>query len=126
MKLREHFKQHLQSDIATGSALMLESILADPEALAEHEETIALWFDFDLKTMGEHLGNIVRLELLQPSDWQIKVAGQHMQQGERLADLWLDSLRKRIAAMYAEVDIAALLADEHEPFDSTHIESASA
>ena len=39
MKLTDHFKQHLSSDIAASRRAMTESILRDAEALAELESS---------------------------------------------------------------------------------------
>lgn len=126
MNLQQHFDQHVHSNVDLGTEAIIDSILSDPEAMQEHEEGVELWYELDLKTLGEHLRSLSCLRDTEPAGSEINIARQHIQIGQRVEDLWLDSLKRRVAVMYEEVDLDALAEAEHEPFDSTHIESAPA
>lgn len=115
MKLTDHFKQHLSSDIAASRRAMTESILRDAEALAELEASRELWFDVSLADLGQRIARILDLRDGGTGAHLAQINSERWHGFRQLEKIWLMAINTWLDAEFQHVDLRALEREENLP-----------
>lgn len=112
MKLIDHFKKHLSSDIQASRKAMIDSILRDPAALSELEASRELWFDLSLVDIGQRITRI--LDMDEKAD-AVKISAERWHGFRAIEKLWINAINTYIDVEYQDVDLDHLMREESLP-----------
>ena len=125
MNLEQHFKRHVNTNIQQGRDDITDSILSDPEAVAQLEDDDQLFLDINMEQLAARLRDYAAVERTNPPSYEQQKLIIESQVGAMVIDLFMKALRADIDARYNDVDLEQLARDEHEPYDSTDVGSAA-
>jgi len=113
MKLRDHFKQNVSSNIEEGRAAIIAAILADAEALEQLDEEV--WLSIEMRLVAGYLSDIHALKHNQAPHLPFHLDQIKRHLADVVYDLWVSEVGKWVDAEYYHTDIRALAEAENYP-----------
>ena len=115
MTLTDHFTYHVTSDLAATRTAIIASVLSDPAALRELEESRELWLDLPVAALAESLYQLFRLRQHDDTAAAFMARQEQVNIGRSVEALYMGAINTWLDAELAEVDLDQLGESENIP-----------